>query len=520
MMSKRIASQGPMTLEPQAVTKVWFHRASAGLVIAAIIYYLAILLYVTLSRIRYPFSLEMGEGESMVQVQRILSGLPLYDRPGYTYVAEIYPPLYYYVGAAFVHAFGPGFFSLRLISLISTAGCIAAIYLICRRCSTRILPAALASGLFAAAFPLGGYWFDIARVDMLAAFLVLVSIYLLCTRSTASYAIAGVALALGCLTKQTHLLSMILLSIYVILFDRRRCPAFIFSLVITFGLGSLILNRIYAGWFSFFIYTSPFGSGTSPSVTLSMVIRSIPDFWVNSILRPLPIAAAFILVWLGLALKRREVRGALALTIFAALGMLGTSWANYTHLGGYQNDLIPALCIICVLFGRSAQTILYDQELRLMQETLLLGMCFAQFAIMGYPLAPQIPTARDLSAGQSLLTELSSLPGAVYVPFHPELALMAGKPTFASWLATSQLEGNFGGGNVRETARVKTEFANAMARREFSVIILDQTPNWIWGHPEKFYSVSPEPIFSSPDVFWPVTGWAIRPTIMMVPITE
>jgi hypothetical protein len=83
-----------------------------------------------------------------------------------------------------------------------------------------------------------------------------------------------------------------------------------------------------------------------------------------------------------------------------------------------------------------------------------------------------------------------------------------------------QLEGNFGGGDPREAARVKTEFTNAMARQQFAMIILDQQPNWIWGHPEKYYTASYEPVFSSPDVFWPVTGWDTRPTIQMTPMGQ
>jgi hypothetical protein len=71
-------------------------------------------------------------------------------------------------------------------------------------------------------------------------------------------------------------------------------------------------------------------------------------------------------------------------------------------------------------------------------------------------------------------------PSDVYVPFHPELAIMAGKQPFASWSPMYQLEGNYGGGDVRTAGRVKTEFLRAMERQQFSMLILDQEPNWIW----------------------------------------
>jgi hypothetical protein len=67
---------------------------------------------------------------------------------------------------------------------------------------------------------------------------------------------------------------------------------------------------------------------------------------------------------------------------------------------------------------------------------------------------------------------------------------------------------------------VKTEFSRAMARHEFSVILLDQQPNWIWGNPESYYAVAEEAVFADPEAFWPVSGWQTRPEIKMIPSGE
>ena len=50
-----------------------------------------------------------------------------------------------------------------------------------------------------------------------------------------------------------------------------------------------------------------------------------------------------------------------------------------------------------------------------------------------------------------------------------------------------------------------------MARQDFSMIVTDQTPNWIWGNPEEHYAIREKPVFDDPNVFWPVTGWQTRP---------
>jgi hypothetical protein len=59
-----------------------------------------------------------------------------------------------------------------------------------------------------------------------------------------------------------------------------------------------------------------------------------------------------------------------------------------------------------------------------------------------------------------------------------------------------------------------------MRDRRFQLIILDQEPNWIWGDPEKHYARSSQPVFASPTVFWPVTGWQTRPEIVLLPTSD
>ena len=74
--------------------------ALAGLV--AIVAYL----FVALSRLDYPFALEWLEGNSLVEVHRILAGQPLYPAPTAGYVPDGYPPLYFAVSAAAARVLG------------------------------------------------------------------------------------------------------------------------------------------------------------------------------------------------------------------------------------------------------------------------------------------------------------------------------------------------------------------------------------------------------------------------------
>src|SRR5262245_41014798 len=71
-------------------------RAAAMLGLAAIGAYVVI----ALPRLGYPFTLEVLESNSLVEVHRLLAGQPLYAAPSAGYVPDGYPPLYFGISAA------------------------------------------------------------------------------------------------------------------------------------------------------------------------------------------------------------------------------------------------------------------------------------------------------------------------------------------------------------------------------------------------------------------------------------
>ncbi len=497
--------------------KLWVYRVALVSALAGAIYYFIIVIYITLSRIRYPFSLEWTEGASLIQVQRILNGKLLYDQPTYEYIALNYPPLYHYASALFARVLGPGFFPLRLVSFMSSVGCAAAIYLICRKERAEIPAATMASGLFAAAYRLGGAWFDIARVDMLALFFLLLSIYLLCFRSALACVMAGMTIALACLTKQTYIICFIFLGLGLSLFEPKKGLFFIVASALSFGAISFHLDRIFSGWYTFFVFTISIGRGDTIALTPSMMLESIRDFWGNKVILPFIVVVLFIMAYGFMQRKQDENLKTLIFYMSWSIGLVGLSWASMVHFGSYDNNLIPAYAALSILFGLSVEKLCFNQNIGLAYRGVLLFACALQFFMLRFPIDAQIPTMQDLLAGKALVEEIQKQAGDVYIPFHPELELIAGKPTFADWNAMYLLDGGYGGGDPKEAQRVKVEFLHAMAIHQFSMIILDRDLNWVWGHPEKYYSISPEPVFKDPNVFWPVTGWQVRPTIKMFP---
>ena len=508
-----------MSLVPRIKIVEWIYKAAVVSVLACIIYYFVVVIYITFCRIRYPFSLEFVEGDTLIQVYRILHGKLLYAQPSFQYIAMNYPPLYFYVSSFFARLIGFGFFPLRLVSFVSSLGCISVIYLICRKEGTGILPALIASGFFASTYKLGGAWFDIARVDMLAVFLVLLAVYLTRIQSLAAYIIAGIVFGLSCLTKQTNLFILAFLCVYFILFEKRISLGFVFSSIAFFLIVSWRLDQVFSGWYSFFVFKTNLGSGGNLPITPSMVLNSVGDFWLNSLFFSIPITLVLVSGYFLIKLIRfnKEIDKTYTFYIFFTAGMIGTSWGSLIHPGGYKNVLITGYTAIAILLGLTISKLFSVWEANLPYKSGLLIVCTIQFALLFFPIQPFIPTMADLLAGQTLVAEVQKQSGDVYIHFHPEISLMAGKPTFADWISTYLLEGGFGGGDKKETDRVKSEFTHAMATQEFSMIILDKDINWIWGHPEKFYFISNEPVFHDPNVFWPVVGFPFRPTIIMYP---
>lgn len=504
-------------MKTSASIGAWINRAALAAALGGGAYFVCVFLYVAITRIGYPFSLEWLEGGSYLQVQRLLTGQPLYAQPSTEYVAMIYPPFYYFVSALASRILGFGFLPLRMVSLASAVGSMVMICLICRRERTGWVPALLASGLFAATYALTGTWFDVARVDMLSVFLLLASIWLLRLQIRIAYAAAGFGIALASLTKQTHLITLACICIYMVAFERRQLLAFLLACAGTLVAAYLLLDRVYSGWYRFFVFRLALGSGEYVSFAPSSFLQTALDFWWGAIVVVLPFVSLFILAYFVVEIRRKSVPSHLFFYAACAAGMVGTAW-SVVEVGGYKNDLLPAYAIMAILFGLAVQTVGFGPNLRPAYRAVVLAACAVQFALLHYPIEPQIPSNADLRAGEALVAEIRAQPGNVYVPFHPELALMAGKPAFASWSPMYQLEGSFGGGDVRQAARVKTEFLHAMARQDFSMIILDQTPNWIWGNPEEHYVMSSESVFPDPSVFWPVTGWRTRPEFKMLPM--
>ncbi len=484
-----------------------------ALLICALAY---IVLYIALafSRIRYPFELEWQEGGTVDHVRRILSGERLYVAPSLEFIPFIYTPLYYYVSAVASKIIGVGFVPLRLVSFISSLGCFLVIFLMVKRETGSNFSGALASGLFAATFKISGSWFDIARVDSLFLFLLLLALYLIRFRtSLKSYVLAGMLISLSFLTKQTALLISLPVMAYCVYSNRRSGAVLIGTSFAAIGLSTWLLNHVNDGWYVYYVFDLP----RKHAIVKNMIL----SFWAKDLAWPLPIAFGVSVFSLYADIRAPDKRRSL-FYLSMAVGMLGGGWFSRLHLGGEANVLFPAYAAIAILFGIGTHRAFglasaAPPSRAKPMEILICVLSILQFSFLIYNPFPQVPTEKDVEAGRRFIRTMAQMEGEVYVPYHGYLPVLAGKKTHAHAMAMIDvLRGDQG--QVR--ARLVVELRQALLQRRFGAIILDSgqfMKDWFQKKDFEGYCMTEQPFFEDKSVFWTISGMKTRPqTIVYV----
>ena len=337
LISPRVASLPRHAAEPAAGRRLPGPRAPrAARLAAALAGLVAIAAYVliALRRLDYPFALEQLEGNSLVEVHRILAGQALYPAPSVGYVPDGYPPLYFYVSAAVARVLGASYLTLRLVSLASSLACFALLARLVQRETGSIAAGTGAAGVFAATYFAAGDWMDIGRVDSLFLALSIGALYALrWMRGTPGAIAAGTLLAAAALTKQTGLAELVAVPAVLLLGPRRglaRVAAL--TAVAVLGLSTLVL-RLTNGWYTYYIFKQMSGQ--------SLTAGNFGWFWTA-------LATAMGLAACSALIGTRRVPGEL-LAGCAALSVGG--YATLVHSGGAINDLLPAYLAVALLAG-------------------------------------------------------------------------------------------------------------------------------------------------------------------------
>ncbi len=242
----------------------WLMIAAAGIYLAVQFFFaqqIAIQYYI--DGLRFPYTLDYGEGQILDQVNRLAHFQPIYFTSSTTqtapYTIANYPPLYPLIQAPFVWIFGTAFWYGRLINLISilAAGVFIALIL---HTLTRNWVAGVIGGLTMLCMPHIILWAPFIRVDQLALGLSLAGLFIVVRwpKGRGGLIAAAALLVAAAYTKQSYALSAPLAAFVWLLSQKAYKRAFqlaglvagagvvIFGLLMLTTRGSFYFNIITA----------------------------------------------------------------------------------------------------------------------------------------------------------------------------------------------------------------------------------------------------------------------------------
>ena len=440
-----------------------------GALIGAALVPLAVFAWLAAHRIGYPYELDWMEGGSVGLAARVLAGHSLYVAPSLTYVGWTYPPLYYWLSAGVAELTGIGFAPLRLVSALASIVSMATLARVVVRQSRDRAAALGAAGLFAATFPLSGYWVDVGRVDALFGALTLVALaWGARARSVRDGAVLGTLCFLAAFTKQSALLALLPALALLVRARPRAGWTAVAALVVTLGAAGLVLELTSHGWFRYYALDELSGQ---PWVDTLWV-----GFWRDDLLAHLWPAA--MLGVAALALGRRAEAGAgdarsetdrapAGYWPLAAAGLLAAAWVSRLHTGGYLNVLIPAHAAVALTAGLACARLRRHGPAT---SALAAGLVILQVAVLWHDPAAQLPTAAERRAGAALTALVHRLPAPILVLRHPWYAQAAGRGTFAQAEAISDV---LRSAAPRGRRALRADLGRALLRDGVRSVVLD-----------------------------------------------
>lgn len=426
------ASGGPVSAAsggPARPTRRWdlTRTLRAAAAVAGLIV-IAAYLGIALARIGYPGHLEILEGNSLMEVHRILTGQQLYAAPSASYVPDGYPPLYFAVSAAAASVLGQSYLPLRLVSLIASLVCFMILGRLVQRETRSRAVGAAAAGLLAATYSATGTWFDVGRVDSLFLALSVAGLYAARWACRTRGAIAaGLLLGAAFLTKQSALAEGVVVLAAMAAGPRRRLavPAAVTYATVVGG-STLVLELTSHGWYIYYIFEQMSQHALSASIAR--------QFWVTELLPTLGIAICAVL------LGARRI----PLVLLAGCGALTVeSFAARAQTGSNLNDLLPAYLAVAVLAGLAMGGLprWRPGPGGRWIPVAVSGLVLVQIGVLagGFRLSQAFPPNADRLANQRLVAAARALGGTVAIPADPEIAVTAGLPPTEDMVAAADV---------------------------------------------------------------------------------
>jgi hypothetical protein len=457
----------------------------AGLTLCSV-YYLIVFCLLGWARLLFPGALEWVEGSMYCHVARLLAGQALYVEPSPEFVPSIYPPLYFYAAAALSSLTGPGFATLRLISLLSALGSMALIALLVSRETSSRIAGLWAAGLFAATYHASATYLDIGRIDTLFLFLVLGSVAAIrFAAGMPGCLLAAGLLVCAALTKQTALVLSLPLVLYACM-ARPRLQALVFVGVLAAGIALMtaLLNAASSGWYVLYVFTLP---GRHP-----ILWERLGPFWLEQ-LRTCAVAGALTVTWFFLA-PTRQNRPRTILYGLLCTALIAVACMAWIKIGGFKNVLISAHAALALGTGLALGSAHHH-----LMRIVFYAAALMQFAVLWYNPLPLVPGDDHARILHRSVAAVQSIEGEVYAPTAGYLTMMAGKQNSAHLGCINDvLYGD--SGPVRD--RLIADINEAIRSHEYTAILLDRPFGAFQHEVDAHYMLCPD--YAEHPLYWPL----------------
>jgi hypothetical protein len=485
-MSAQPHDEGPLPISPRVLTALRVLLAALSALMVALFVYTA------LRRMHFAYEYDWIEDGMLASVRHLRSGLPLYSAPTTAFTPYLYTPIYLHAAAALSRLTGLGYAPLRLLSLLSTLGCCAVIYLlvyretneILERLARRHLAALAAVGLFAACYPVVQGAFDLGRVDMLYLFFVLLAFYV--TRF-GHPALAALLWVLAFQTKQ-GVLPVALLALCYDWQRPRRVLLGVGSFAVALAGSILWLNHATQGWYRYYVFGLASGFGWSKA--------QATHFITGDLLGACGIAVLIIAAARLAAPASFRSRG-FSFYALGSVGMIVFTGYIRAHRGANVNSLLPMYVWIAVLFGLALARLFAVLEARdsaASRGALAVLLLAASVQLVAHLYSPgeYLPTPGELAEREAFEQQLRAIPGNVLVMSHPEDGLLAGEPLFAG---SESIGAVIDAHDRDQSAALRAQYAELLHSGALSAVVLDMTAEEIFAIRDQGHRVWMPPDF-------------------------
>jgi hypothetical protein len=435
LLDRVSSSWAPAETRSKWLPVVMLARGALAAVALLSLAHLAQLCYVISQRIFFPFDVEWLEGAMLCSALRVLEGHALYAEPSAEFISLLYTPLYPALLAGLASIWDLSYGLARSVSVVcfgSTLFILAwTVYRESEHRFSGFLLGLVPIGVIAAAFPLTGAWYDLARSDSLCLLLITLSLYLLRYHapSRAWLVAAGVLAGAAFLAKQTASIFIVMSGAYVVLMQRWRAALYVGAVGVVAGGTTLVLNQQSDGWFWRYIFEMHQAHDFDRKRLWPITEQALMSYF--------PVAGALFLVLAAVALvsllRRRwtDIEHSLLYWLLVALVGIGVAATGYSTAWAGTNAFIPGVLFpalfLSVAVARLEQRLAARQPFASLVRLAVGGALAAQLAVRFYDLERWIPDEGTRQAGERLVALIASIDGPVLIPSHPFYAVLAGK---------------------------------------------------------------------------------------------